>query len=74
MTAKNEPDQIRRRTQGRRGIERAGNVSESSGDTLKLQSPIIVPMSEEQFERAASTLAELLLWAWEQERDERPAA
>ncbi len=43
-------------------------------DPLILQPPVIVPMSEEQFQRAASALAELLLWAWEQERDERRAA
>lgn len=41
---------------------------------LVLERPVIVPMTEEQFERAASTLAELLLWAWDQERDERRAA
>jgi hypothetical protein len=41
---------------------------------LTLLPPVIVPMNEEQFDRAASTLAELLLWAWQQERDERQAA
>lgn len=40
-------------------------------NSLILQPAVIVPMSEEQFQRAASVLAELLLWAWEQERDER---
>jgi hypothetical protein len=54
---------------------RAGKKQSSVSDQeLTLQPPIIVPMTQEQFERAASILAELMLWAWKQKRDEREAA
>ena len=43
-------------------------------DPLTLEPAVVVPMSGEQLQRAAATLAELLLWAWEQEPDQRQAA
>jgi hypothetical protein len=36
--------------------------------------PAIVPMTEEQHRRAVPALAELLVWAMEEHREERQAA
>ena len=41
---------------------------------LIVQPPAIVPMSEEQLQRAVATLVELLLWERERERDVQRAA
>ena len=43
-------------------------------EAVSLLPAVIVPMSEEQLQKAAATLAELLLWAWEQEPDLRQVA
>ena len=65
-------------TTGRRGLRpRHGGTHLSEGDATEVtvRPPRIVPMTDEQHRRAVAALAELLLWAMENDRhDERPAA
>jgi hypothetical protein len=46
----------------------------SSDAQLTLLPPTIVPMTEEQYQRAVSALAELLRWAVEEKDKEAPRA
>jgi hypothetical protein len=65
-------------TAARRGAHHrhAGtHLSDGEATEVTMQPPTIVPMTDEQHRRAVAALAELLLWAMENDRhDERLAA
>jgi hypothetical protein len=61
----------------RRGLHHpsvARHLSEGEATELTMQPPAIVPMTDEQHRRAVTALAELLLWAMENDRHEEQRA
>jgi hypothetical protein len=65
-------------TTGRRGSRprhSGTHLSEGDATEVTVRPPHIVPMTDEQHHRAVAALAELLLWAMENDRhEERQAA
>ena len=60
---------------GARHLSADKHLSEGEATELTVRPPAIVPMTDEQHRRAVVALAELLLWAMENDRrEERRAA
>jgi len=60
---------------GPRHLRGRTHLSEGDATELTVQPPRIVPMTDEEHRRAVAALAELLLWAMENDRrEERRAA